>query len=70
MVRSREARRRTFSSVQVNNVTQASHCHFDFYDTFRVGADIVITLTADTGRENCGASVLQSPSTGGFVMTR
>ena len=58
-------------SVRVNNVTQASLCHFDFYDTFRVGADIVITVTADRAAANsCGASVPQSVSTGGFAMTR
>ena len=58
-------------SVRVNNVTQASLCHFDFYDTFRVGADIVITVTADRAAANsCGASVPQSISTGGFTTTR
>jgi hypothetical protein len=58
-------------SVQVNNVTQVSRCHFDFYDTFRVRANIVITLTADReAGDNCGASVSQSLSTGGFAMTR
>ena len=49
----------------------ASRCHFDFYDTFRVGADIVITVTADrNAANNCGASVPQSISTGGFAMVR
>ena len=58
-------------SVRVNNVLQASPCHFDFYDTFRVGADIVITVTADRAAANsCGASVPQSISTGGFATTR
>ncbi|KAH9083636.1 glycoside hydrolase family 92 protein [Lactarius deliciosus] len=58
-------------SVRVNNVTQASPCHFDFYDTFRAGADIVITVTADrAAADSCGASVPQSISTGGFAMTR
>ena len=58
-------------SVRVNNVTQASPCHFDFYDTFRVGADVVITVTADrAAADSCGASVPQSISTGGFATTR
>jgi len=58
-------------SVRVNNVTQASPCHFDFYDTFRAGADVVITVTADRAAANsCGASVPQSISTGGFATTR
>ncbi|KAH9176527.1 glycoside hydrolase family 92 protein [Lactarius sanguifluus] len=58
-------------SVRVNNVTQASPCHFDFYDTFRAGADIVITVTADrAAADSCGASVPQSISTGGFATTR
>jgi len=68
-------------SVRVNtpnsnsNVTimmlNASRCHFDFYDTFRVGADIVITVTADrNAANNCGASIPQSISTGGFAMVR
>ncbi|KAH9054266.1 glycoside hydrolase family 92 protein [Lactarius vividus] len=58
-------------SVRVNNVTQASPCHFDFYDTFRAGADIVITVTADrAAADSCGASVPQSISAGGFATTR
>ncbi|KAH9176504.1 hypothetical protein EDB89DRAFT_2240336 [Lactarius sanguifluus] len=52
--------------VQSNNVTQASLCQIDFYDTFRAGADVVITVTADS----CGASVPQSISTGGLATTR
>jgi hypothetical protein len=56
------------SSVMQQN---ASRCHFDFYDTFRVGADIVITVTADRkAANNCGASIPQSISTGGFAMVR
>lgn len=31
--------------VRGNNATQASLCQFDFYDTFRAGADVVITVT-------------------------
>src|SRR6267154_439048 len=56
-----------------SNVTMqpesASRCHIDFYNTFRVGADIVITVTADrNAANNCGASIPQSISTGGFAM--
>ena len=60
-------------SMSSGNVTMqnASRCHFDFYDTFRVGADIVITVTADrNAANNCGASIPQSISTGGFAMVR
>jgi hypothetical protein len=54
-----------------NSSTNGSRCHFDFYDTFRVGADIVITVTADrNAANNCGASIPQSISTGGFAMVR
>ena len=60
------------SNVTINMQQQnASRCHFDFYDTFRVGADIVITVTADRkAANNCGASIPQSISTGGFAMVR
>ncbi|KAI0063500.1 glycoside hydrolase family 92 protein [Artomyces pyxidatus] len=58
-------------SVSVNNQTLASRCHFDFYDTFRVGGEIVITVTANRSAVNsCGASVPQSLSTGGFASAR
>jgi len=57
------------SNVTLQNA--ASRCHFDFFDTFRVGADIVITVTADRNAANsCGASVPQSISTGGFAVVR
>jgi len=58
-------------SVRIDGVAQASRCHFDFYDTFRVGADVVITVTADrAAADSCGASVPQSLSTGGFAVPR
>lgn len=51
-------------SVSVNGVKQKSRCHFDFYDTFRVGGEIVIELTADKkSADNCGESVPDSLST-------
>ena len=58
-------------SVTINNQTSASHCHFDIYDTFRVGGEIIIELTADKNSvNNCGVSVPQSLSTGGFAQAR
>ena len=61
-------------SVHVNgaaNNSDASQCHFDFYNTFRVGANIVITVTADRNTANsCGVSIPQSISIGGFMMVR
>jgi len=59
-------------SVHINGVEQtASRCYFDFYDTFRVGADIVITITSDrTAANSCGASLPHSISTGGFATIR
>lgn len=51
-------------SVTVNGQEQVSRCHFDFYDTFRVGGDIVIELTAEKETvDSCGASVPDSLST-------
>lgn len=61
----------TSSSNVTTTQNSESRCHFDFYDTFRVGADIVITVTADRKAANdCGASIPQSISTGGFAMVR
>ena len=57
--------------VRVNNVTTESRCAFDFYDTFRVGADIEIVLTADESKAaGCAGPVPQSLSTGGFATLR
>jgi hypothetical protein len=59
-------------SVQIDGVAQeASRCYFDFYDTFRVGADVVITLTSNrTAAQNCEGSLPHSISTGGFATVR
>jgi hypothetical protein len=58
-------------SVHIDGVEQtASRCYFDFYDTFRVGADIVITVTSKTAANSCGASLPHSISTGGFETIR
>ncbi len=42
-------------SVRVNNVPQASPCQFNFYDTFRAGADVITVDRA--AADSCGASV-------------
>lgn len=58
-------------SVSVNGVVQQNRCHFDFYDVFRVGGDVVIEVTADKSSVNsCGAGLPESVSTGGFVQVR
>ncbi|KAF5322756.1 hypothetical protein D9619_001318 [Psilocybe cf. subviscida] len=57
-------------NVTVNGVA-SPRCHFDFYDTFRLGGDIVITLTSNkTLADDCQGSLPESISTGGFVKTR
>lgn len=54
-------------SVTINGVEALSRCHFDFYDVFRVGGEVVIEVTADKDAVNdCGASLPFSLSTGGF----
>src|SRR5258705_12106194 len=58
-------------NVTINGRATASRCHFDFYDTFRAGGDIVIEVTADRDAANsCAGSVPQSISTGGFAPAR
>jgi hypothetical protein len=58
-------------SVSINGVEAPSRCHFDFYDVFRVGGEVVLELTADKDEANsCGASVPDSLSTGGFASAR
>ena len=57
--------------VIVNGETTESRCHFDFYDTFRVGGNITIVLTSDKSAvDTCAGSVPQSLSTGGFASVR
>jgi hypothetical protein len=52
-------------SVEVNSVRAASTCHVDFYDTFRVGGNITITLTADKDAvTQCNGTVPDSLSSG------
>lgn len=44
-------------SVTINGVTQPGRCAFDFYDTFRVGGEIVVELTGEKGEaEGCDAT--------------
>ena len=57
-------------SVEINDITQVSRCYFDFYDTFRVGAKIVITATSDRAAVQDCKSVPHSISTGGFATVR
>jgi putative alpha-1,2-mannosidase len=58
-------------SVTVNGNTTVSRCHFDFYDVFRLGGEVVISLTADkAAADDCAGSVPESISTGGFAMAR
>ena len=58
-------------SVTINGEPAASRCYIDFYDTFRVGGEIVIELTADKNEaDGCGGPVPDSLSTGGFAHPR
>ncbi|KAF7357737.1 Glycoside hydrolase family 92 protein [Mycena venus] len=59
------------ANVTINGVPSASRCHLDFYDTFRVGGNITITLTADkTVADDCLGALPESLSTGGFSAAR
>jgi len=58
-------------SVTINGKHNTSRCHFDFYNTFRLGGDIVITFTTDkTTVDSCKEGVLESLSTGGFTIAK
>jgi hypothetical protein len=58
-------------SVAINGVPSLSRCHLDFYDAFRLGGEVVITLTADKPEaDDCLGGVPESISTGGFSNTR
>jgi hypothetical protein len=57
-------------SVTVNG-EPSPRCHFDFYDTFKKGGEIVITLTANkTEVDDCQGTLPDSLSTGGFSTVR
>ena len=58
-------------NVTVNGVPTVSRCHLDFYDTFRLGGEIEITLTSEKDAvDDCAGSVPDSLSTGGFAVIR
>lgn len=58
-------------SVTINGKATESRCHFDFYDTFRLGGEIAIELTADKNEvDSCAGSLPLSLSTGGFATVR
>lgn len=58
-------------NVTINGQPTASRCHFDFYDVFRVGGQVVITLTADkNAADDCQGKLPESISTGGFAQAR
>jgi hypothetical protein len=59
-------------SVRINEHTlKEERCHVDFYDTFRAGANVVITVTSKRAAvDSCGLSLPQSLSTGGFATVR
>ena len=59
------------TNVTINGQQLASRCHFDFYDIFKTGGDIVIEVTSDKESvDDCGASLPMSVSTGGFAVAR
>jgi putative alpha-1,2-mannosidase len=58
-------------NVTINGKPAASRCYFDFYDTFRLGGEVVIELTADkASADDCAGSVPESISNGGFSTVR
>jgi hypothetical protein len=59
------------ANVTINGQPSVSRCHFDFYDAFRLGGEIVITLTEDKdAADSCEGGVPESISTGGFAKAR
>ncbi|KAJ6542211.1 hypothetical protein DFH09DRAFT_1392888 [Mycena vulgaris] len=59
------------ANVTMNGVPSASRCHLDFYDAFRLGGNITITLTADkAAADDCLGALPESLSTGGFSAAR
>ena len=58
-------------NVTINGVPPSSRCHFDFYDAFRLGGNITITLTANKAEaDSCLGALPDSLSTGGFGRAR
>ncbi|EAU91164.2 glycosyl hydrolase [Coprinopsis cinerea okayama7 len=61
----------TNGTATVTPNPSGSRCHLDFYDTFRLGGEIVITLTPDTHHvDSCGGTLPDSISTGGWSEAR
>jgi len=59
------------SSVTINGEVAPSRCHIDFYDTFRIGANVTIQLVDDgQSVDDCAGSVPESLSTGGWTTVR
>ncbi|KAJ3811338.1 glycoside hydrolase family 92 protein [Lentinula aff. lateritia] len=58
-------------NVTLNGVESPTKCHFDFYDVFRVGGEVIIEVTDDIAQGNdCGSAVPESVSMGGFGSLR
>lgn len=58
-------------SVTINGQPATSRCHIDFYDVFKTGGDVVIEVTSDKASvDDCGGSLPESISTGGFATAR
>ncbi|KAJ3981405.1 glycoside hydrolase family 92 protein [Lentinula detonsa] len=58
-------------NVTLNGVELSTKCHFDFYDVFKVGGEMVIEVTNDIDQGNdCGSAVPESVSMGGFASLR
>ncbi|KAJ3881128.1 glycoside hydrolase family 92 protein [Lentinula edodes] len=58
-------------NVTINGVESPTKCHFDFYDVFRAGGEVIIEVTDDIAQGNdCGSAVPESVSMGGFGSLR
>ena len=58
-------------SITINGKHSTLRCHFDFYNAFRLGSNIVITLTMNkTTVDSCEGGVPESLSTGGFTTAK
>lgn len=58
-------------NVTWNGNELESTCHFDFYDVFRTGGELVMWMTSDkTAVDKCRGSLPGSLSTGGFNTAR
>lgn len=55
------------ANVTINGVPAESRCHFDFYDTFRLGGEIELTLTANKEEVNSCGGVVADECVDGWV---